>query len=132
MSLGLDTSVVLRLLTGEPPAQAETARALVASAATPVAISDLVVGETYVALRHHYSVPHAEAVRVLRALLGDDRIRSLGVARAVLAGDVGQGTSKSQPGLLDRLIHADYARDDLQLVTFDRELARLGGARRLG
>ena len=132
MSLGLDTSVTLRLLTGQPPSQAEAARALVASAAAPVAISDLVVAETYFALRHHYAVPHAEAVRALHALLSDDRIRSSGIARAVLAGAVAQGASKSQPGLLDRLIHADYARDDLQLVTFDRELARLGGARRLG
>ena len=132
MSLGLDTSVTLRLLTGQPPSQAEAARALVASAAAPVAISDLVVAETYFALRHHYAVPHAEAVRALHALLSDDRIRSSGIARAVLAGAVAQGASKSQPGLLDRFIHADYARDDLQLVTFDRELARLGGARRLG
>ena len=131
MSLGLDTSVTLRLLTGEPPAQAETARSLVASAATPVAISDLVIGETYVALRHHYAVPHAEAVRVLHALLSDSRIRASGVARAVLAEASSRGASKSQPGLLDRLIHADYARDDLQLVTFDRERARLEGARRL-
>ena len=29
--------------------------------------------------------------------------------------------------LLDRIIHADYERDDLQLVTFDRDLARLPG-----
>ena len=43
MSVGLDTSVALRLLTGTPADQAERARELVASAPEPVVISDLVV-----------------------------------------------------------------------------------------
>ncbi|HEY5441835.1 MAG TPA: PIN domain-containing protein [Gemmatimonadaceae bacterium] len=131
MSVGLDTSVVLRLLTGTPPHQAETARGLLASAQEPVTLSDLVVGETYFALRHHYAVPHADAVRPLTALLSDPRVRGSGVARAVLAEASSRGPAKSRPGLIDRLIHADYGRDDLQLVTFDRDLARIPGVRLL-
>ena len=127
MTLGLDTSIALRLLTGVPEAQAARARALVASATGAVAISDLVVGETYFALRHHYSVPHAEAVRALRALLDDPKVRGTGTARSVLADPATLSTAKTNVGVLDRLIRADYDREGLTLATFDRALARLAG-----
>lgn len=128
MSVGLDTSVALRLLTGTPADQAERARELVASAPEPVVISDLVVSELYFALRHHYRVSHGDTVRAMRALLNDTRVRSTGVARAVMAADSASRASE-KPGLMDRLILADYVREGLDLVTFDRDLARLPGAR---
>ena len=128
MSIGLDTSVALRLLTGTPADQAERARALVARASEPVVISDLVVSEVYFALRHHYRVSHGDTVRALRALLDDARVRSTGVARAVLAADSASRASV-KTGLMDKLILADYARDAIELVTFDRDLARVPGAR---
>lgn len=131
MSVGLDTSVVLRLLTGTPPDQAETARALVAASPSPVVISDLVVGETYFALRHHYAVPHADALRALNTLLADAHVRASGAARTVLAELSTRPTTRNAPGFIDRLIHADYVREDLALATFDRDLARLAGVRRL-
>ncbi len=129
MSVGLDTSVALRLLTGSPPDQAESARAFVAAEDEPVAISDLVVSELYFALRHHYAVSHAESVRAIHALLGDPRVRGPGVARVVITEALSRGLSKSRPGMVDSIIHADYARDGLALVTFDRDLARLPNAR---
>jgi len=128
MSIGLDTSVALRLLTGTPADQAERARALVARASEPVVISDLVVSEVYFALRHHYRVSHGDTVRALRALLDDARVRSTGVARAVLAADSASRASV-KTGPMDKLILADYARDAIELVTFDRDLARVPGAR---
>jgi predicted nucleic acid-binding protein len=128
VSVGLDTSVVLRLLTGEPREQAQAARAFVASSPSPVASSDLVVEESYFALRHHYAVPHGEALRALHALLSDTHVRSTGAARTVLAEMRGQRPSASQPGLRDHLIHGDYRRDALDTVTFDRAVGRLSGA----
>ena len=129
MSAGLDTSVVLRLLTRAPAEQAEAARTFVATSSSPVAISDLVVAESYFALRHHYSVPHSDAVQALLALLSDNRVHSTGVARAVLADGNTQRTAKSQPGLIDRLVHADYRRDSLPIVTFDRAFGKLSDVR---
>lgn len=131
MSVGLDTSVVLRLLTGQPTEQAERARVLVASAASPVLVSDLVVAETYFALRHHYAVPHGEVVSVLADFLADARVRATAIARHVLADLAMRASSKRAPGLVDRLIHSGYASDDVPLVTFDRALARLPEARLL-
>lgn len=127
MSVGLDTSVVLRLLTGTPTAQAEQAARVVANAAVPVMISDLVVSEVYFALRHHYEVLHRDSVRAITALLDDARIDSPGVARAVLAADSASG-AVGKAGLMDRLILGDYEREGAGLVTFDRDLARLRGA----
>ena len=127
--LGLDTSVTLRLLTGVPEDQAEAARLLVATAAQPIAVSDLVVSETYFALRHHYAVPQAEAVAAIAALLDDPRIRGAGSARAVLRALPLDGGTAPRPGLIDRLIHADYGRDDVALATLDRDLGRLEGVR---
>lgn len=124
---GLDTSVVVRLLVGEPHAQAEAARRRLEDAGPgdPAAVSDLVVGEAYFALRHHYRVPHAEAVAALGGLLDDPRVLPGGVARQVLR-EVGR--HEPRPGLMDRLIHGDYERSGAALLTFDRDAARLQGA----
>lgn len=132
MSIGLDTSVALRLLMGVPAEQAEKARAAIASADAPVAISDLVVSETYFALRHHYAVPHGEALRALGALLADKRIQGNGIAPSVLAQVATlRGANATRPGFMDRLIHAEYTVAAIELVTFDRDLARLPGTRQL-
>ncbi len=129
---GLDTSIVVRLLIGEPVKQAEAARRLLDDRATegapPALVSDLVVGESYFALRHHYGVPHAKAVAALRELLNDPAILATGVARQVLAL---RSSEVAAPGLIDRLIHGDYEQAGAVLVTFDRGASRLPGAQLL-
>lgn len=122
MIVGLDTTAVVRLLVRAPVEQAEAAERLLAGG--DVVVSDLVVAESYHALRHHYMVPHAEAAGALARLLGDRRIRPTGVAPEVLATARGAG-----PGFMDRLIHADYGLAAAALHTFDRSAARLPGAR---
>lgn len=128
MSLGLDTSVVVRLLVGEPAAQAALAWRALDQAGAPVLVADLVVGEAYFALRHHYRVPHPEAVAALRALLGDPRIGAPGVAGQVLAAMPEAGTGA---GLMDRLIVADASARGAVLLTIDAGAAKLTGARLL-
>jgi predicted nucleic-acid-binding protein len=127
VTVGLDTSVVVRLLVGEPAAQAEAAQHFLATDG-PAAVSDLVVGEAYFALRHHYRVPHGRALGALKGLLGDPRVHPTGVARSVLAA---MPSAEAAPGLMDRLIHGDYRRDGADLVTFDQHAARMAGARLL-
>ena len=79
MTFGLDTSVLLRLLVGRPPAQ--TARAVaflddVARHGDRAVVSDLVVAETYFALQHHYGVPKAQALSALHQLFAGGEIRA--------------------------------------------------------
>ncbi|MFN8581401.1 MAG: hypothetical protein U0163_10545 [Gemmatimonadaceae bacterium] len=133
MTVGLDTSVAVRLLIGEPAAQCDAIHRFLGERAAageePAQISDLVVGETYFALRHHYQVPHAKAVAAIRALLADPRIHPSGVAAEVMRR---LGVSESAPGLMDRLIHGDYLASGAVLLTLDKDAARLNRAKLIG
>ena len=129
MMRGLDTSVVVRLLIGVPVDQALAAQqAIEREPRSSVAVSDLVIGEAYFALRHHYEVPHRKAIAALTALVSDSRIRCTGVARRVLANMPDKHTGA---GLMDRLIHGGYESDGVMLLTFDRDAGRLPGAQLL-
>jgi len=128
MSIGLDTSVVLRLLTGVPAKHADAARTMLTSSRETICISDLVVSETYFALRHHYAVPHADAAHAMAALLDDPRVQCTGVAKRVVRDATARAMPRSAPGLMDQLILADYRANQCTVATFDRELAKADGA----
>lgn len=128
MNIGLDTSVVLRLLIGEPVHQASAARAYLDElfiAGNKAAISDLVVSETYFALQHHYDVPKAAALSALNALFESGEIVSSDHAGRVLRETKSIATAK--PGFVDRLIHASYQADMNGMATFEKKAGRLAG-----
>jgi predicted nucleic-acid-binding protein len=132
MEVGLDTSVVLRLLIGMPADQAEKASAFLDelfAAGDQAVVSDLVISEVYFALQHHYAVPKASALEALAALLQSGEIVSTGAAAAVLA--TGR-LATARPGFVDRLIHAEYERHCEAMVTFEKKASRLPGTRVLG
>jgi predicted nucleic-acid-binding protein len=130
MKVGLDTSVLLRLLIGEPKRQAERAwRSMVEarSAGDETVVSDLVVSETYFALQHHYGVPKAKALEQLRALFDFGQVSSLGCAAEVLKTP---GLENAKPGFVDRLIHGGYVVGDVdRVLTFEKAAGKLGGVR---
>jgi predicted nucleic acid-binding protein len=126
----LDTNVVIRLVTGEPPAMADAARALLERAESHghrLLVSDLVVAECFHALRHHFGVPAEEAAKHLAALLSDPAIEG------EAAGDLlaTPASAVEPPGFMDRLILAHAARQGATLRTFDAKLAGLPGAERI-
>ena len=121
--LGLDTSVVLRLLTGEPAAQAEVAIQQVtakADAGRPCLVSDLVVTEAYFALHSHYKVPKSEALATLLCFLESPLVQPEGAAIEALRSTL---DSTSKPGFVDRLIHLQYS--PARLVTFEKAASKL-------
>jgi predicted nucleic acid-binding protein len=127
--VGLDTSVLIRLLIGLPPKQAATALAFVREAQLAgrrIVVSDLVVGEAYFALHNHYGVPKQEAMFQLLGLLRSGLVEPAD-GPAVL--DVLELASRSsaKPGFVDRLIHAQYTRRPAGMATFERAASRLGG-----
>jgi len=129
MNIGFDTSVVLRLLTGEPEGQARVALAEVHALSrrgVRMFVSDLVVSEVYFALQHHYGVPKAEALSLLARFFDESGIKALGAAVAVLATP---HPAKGSPGFVDRLIHAEYVHSSLEVVTFEKAAGRLPGVR---
>ncbi len=119
--IGLDTSVLVRLLLGQPADQAAAARRLLEeaiAAGEPVIASDLVVAEAYYALRHHYGVPDDVARAQLAALLDSGLLETdpPKLSRATRA--------PPPPGLVDRLIQSRYSQLGAVTRTFDKALAR--------
>ncbi len=128
-AVGLDTSVVMRLLRGEPRAQAERALHFLGelfAEGQKATVSDLVVAETYFALHTHYNVPKKEAVQTLSEFLrsGLVALESGGSALEALSA---AATSSQKPGFVDRLIHAQYLKTAGGMISFERAGAKLEG-----
>ncbi len=124
---GIDTSVLVRLLTGRPRDRfAHTVRRLTALASdgTTVVASNQVIGEAYVALQHHFGVQKPAARSALIQVLGSGLVAPLNGLSVVRLLDASGGA-----GLLDRLIADDYARSDLDTLTLDKAMASLPRAR---
>jgi predicted nucleic-acid-binding protein len=121
--IGLDTSVVLRLLIGEPEPQAKVARRALEDAFAKreeVVISDLVVSEAYFALQHHYKLGKEEA-RALLKKMATSGIVILHPESSLPALDQANGA-----GLVDRLIVQGYLGINAKTVTFDRAMVAAG------
>jgi predicted nucleic acid-binding protein len=125
MNVGLDTSVVLRLLVGSPPAQSSAAVTFLDElyrSGGNACISDLVVAETYFALQFHYGIAKGDAIAALAALLATGEIVATGQAGRVLSQS---GLATAKPGFVERLIHAAYAESDCKMVTFEKAAGKL-------
>ena len=125
MKVGLDTSVVLRLLLGQPADQAQRAVAFletVARRGDQAVVSDLVAAETYFALQHHYAVPKKDALAALRRMFADGEIESQGVVLEVLALE---GLASAKPGFVDRLIQGAYISNGGSMATFEKASGKL-------
>jgi predicted nucleic acid-binding protein len=126
---GLDTSVVLRLLLGQPPDQAARAVAFLDELSRGnhhAAVSDLVVAEVYFALQHHYGVSKHDALTGLRRLFADGEIEPLGAVAEVLSVD---GLASAKPGFVDRLIHGAYTGAAYKMVSFEKAAGKLRSVR---
>ena len=127
---GIDTSVLVRLTTGEPIDDfhycLSQLRALVEDDRAEIFASNQVIGEAYVTLQHHYGISKAEARRALSIILRSGLVAPLN-GRVVI--EVLQASGGA--GLLDRLIMDDYSRYGIEVLTLDRRMSRLPGARRL-
>lgn len=127
--VGLDTSVVLRLLVGQPVDQARRAVEFLDELARngdKASVADLVVAEAYFALTHHYGVPKQRALAALREMFADGEIESPGIAADVLATE---GLATAKPGFVDRLIHGGYVANGGSMATFEKAAGKLKAAR---
>ena len=127
---GIDTSVLVRLLTGEPREDFLDCVAglisLVEHQGSEIFASNQVIGEAYVAVRHHYGVTPNDARAGLIEVLRSGLLSPLNGRPVFKALEAAGG-----PGLFDRLIADDYAREELEVLTLDRRMAALAGVSRL-
>ena len=125
--VGLDTSVLMRLLVGEPEqheAAAQAAIAAVLRKGYKVVVSDLVIAEAYFALQAAYDVPKKDAIKALHSMFasGDVHPEAGGCAPEVLRECL---NAASKPGFVDRLIHAQYQSRKASMLTFEKAAAKL-------
>lgn len=121
---GIDTSILVRLLTGDPPAEfrrgAGALSHLIEVEDGVVLPSNQVIGEAYIAVQHHYGVSRADArtgvLRIMQSgLVAPQHARKILAAIEAFA----------SPGLMDRLIAVDYTKGELEVLTLDQRMACL-------
>lgn len=125
MIFGLDTSVVLRLLTGQPQEPAERALERYQSgiaAGDSFYVSDIVASETYYAIQHHYGNTKDEALTALKNFSAGEGISfSRNFAAAINTPNI----HKANPGFVDRMLAAGY-RDQGQItLSCEKSFSRL-------
>lgn len=126
--IGLDTSVLLRLLTGQPAREAAAARRRLEHAVEQgedIIATDLALAEAYFALQYHYAVAKERARASILAML-QSNVVGAAPPEAARAFEAHGGA-----GVVDRLIHERHRALGAATVTFDRKLGALEGATRL-
>lgn len=121
----LDTSVVIRLLMGEPTEQSELATQFLkehSTAGIAIHVSDLVLAEAYFALQSYYQLPKADALTALSLFARHSGVMVTPVASAVLAHTK---LATAKPGFVDRLIHGSSHAAGHTLVTFETAAKKL-------
>ena len=126
---GIDTSVLVRLLTRHPETEFERCVSRLhdlVDGGAEVFASNQVIGEAYVAVQHHYGVSRTDARASLRDALRSGLVAPLNGRSVIAALETTGG-----PGLFDRLIADGYAHEGLEVLTLDRRMAGLTEVHRL-
>ena len=127
MTHGLDTSVVVRIISGLPEGTAEKVGERIAAeiaGGNDFAVSALVFSETYFALQHHYAFTKEEALQSLLAFSCTEGIRVAESIRAILESP---DLAKAKPGFVDRMIVGDYATAGRDTYSCEKSFRRLDG-----
>ena len=128
---GIDSSIFVRLVTAEPEGEfkktiALLEKRLLAEPAVEFFVSNQVIGESYIALQHHYQISKSDAREAMLETLTSGLCTPLNGPSilAILKAQTGCG-------LIDRLIADDYTRHSLRSVTNDKKMAKLPWVERL-
>jgi predicted nucleic acid-binding protein len=122
VSAFVDTNVVIRHLTGDPPDLAARATAFLAPA-DELLLPDLIVAEVVYVLESFYEVPTEEVARLVRSVIAFQPIRTLDAALLLRALEVHE---------VDRIDFADAylvasaeASGVTDIVSFDQAIDRV-------
>lgn len=116
---GVDTNVVVRYLTGDDPAQADKARAVIGQ--KPVFVPRTVLLEAEWVLRAVYDLPPEQIIPALRALAG---LPGVSVENAGL---VAKAMDWAEAGMdFADALHLAAATECESFLTFDKRFVRSG------
>jgi predicted nucleic-acid-binding protein len=128
VSAFVDTNVLIRHLTGDPPRQAARATRFLAEA-DELLLADLIVAETVYVLESFYEVGRARVAELVRAIIGFDAVRVVDEELLLRAVEVYE---------IDRLdfaeayLVASAERSGVDAVaSFDRSIDRVTTIRRI-
>ena len=128
MRYGVDTSIVLRVLTGKPDSLAAVVRTRLEGLwldGVVLDVCDLVVSETYFALQHSYRLSKERALNALAKLSVHPGFR---LSSHVIAALQTPNLATAKPGFLDRVIHGTYVTDDESIMlTCEKDARKLAG-----
>jgi predicted nucleic-acid-binding protein len=128
MSAFVDTNILVRHLTGDPPAMADRATAFLASE-PELYLADLVVAETVYVLESFYKTPREQVAEAMRSLTAMRSMLTVDPALLLRAIEVYE---------IDRLDFAEAylvasaeASGVETIASFDRSIDRVGTVRRI-
>lgn len=128
MSAFVDTNVLIRHLTGDPPAMAERATAFL-TAADELYLPDLIVAEAVYVLESYYEAPRSQVAEAVRSLLAFEAIVTVDPALLLRAAEV------FEVGRLDfadaYLVACAESSGVDAVASFDQSIDRAGTVRRV-
>ena len=127
MTAFVDTNVLIRHLTGDPPAQAAQATKYLAEA-DELILTDLILAETAYVLESLYHAPRAQVAETLRAVLG---FRAITVVDAELVQRAVEVYDIDRLDFADAYLVACAERSGVgAIASFDRSIDRVRTVRR--
>ncbi len=132
MNVGLDTTILVRIISGLPREQAETVAARLAAIFDDGGIcevSDIAVAEAYYALQQFYGMTKAEVLGHFRTLSLTPGFRFSPEVTSVLETP---GLDRANPGFLDRVLAAGYRSRQLATLSCEKSFRKLPLAEVIG
>jgi predicted nucleic acid-binding protein len=128
VSAFVDTNILIRHLTGDPPGQAARATRFLTTA-DELLLADLVVAEVVYVLESFYEVPRARVAELVRAILAFPAVVVLDPAMLLRALEVYE---TARLDFAEAYLVAQAERSGVGVVaSFDRAIDRVGTVRRL-
>jgi predicted nucleic acid-binding protein len=128
VSAFVDTNILIRHLTGDPPGQAARATRFLTTA-DELLLADLVVAEVVYVLESFYEVPRARVAELVRAVIAFPAVVVLDPALLLRALEVYE---TDRLDFADAYLVAQAERSGVGIVaSFDKAIDRVGTVRRL-
>ena len=127
MCYSLDTTFLIRLLTGDPVPQFHLAAGFLEKCERENGVAevlDLVLAEAYFALQYHYGFPKDAALKSLYQFVKQPVVAVSKHAFEILSLP---SLSSANPGFVDLLIHGFSRTKNCKLVTFEKKARKLEG-----
>jgi predicted nucleic acid-binding protein len=127
----LDTNTIVRFLTGDPPKQAEKARALIAKAdcgEVELMLIPVALAETFFTLESFYEVERPEVARLLIAFISS---RGIHMTEKELSLAALLRCQQSKAHFVDAFLAAVALETGHRVASFDRDFDRFAGVIRI-